>query len=909
MHSCTRSEFLRLSTLGTIGLFSSRALALPPGYTGIPSGIRPYLQSMRPDSVWVSWFTDAASSGTIEWGATADNLTNTLTTATDTTLGDGYRYHVGQITGLSPGTYYFYRVKNNSTTSETFRFRTPVADGTKTGLLRVLVAGDNQILYERRFEKMLACAKHKVEQQYGVPLEEAVDFMLMVGDQVDWGRREHYRNVHFGTSAIISPNLACMTAVGNHETYEDPDLVYYKKLFRYTHLNYAGIISPDPQIYYAYKVANICFIHLNAEKATPEQNNWLRQIVDALKTDTTTDLCVSVSHRPYKTAQGIPGAGGSYANMVMPMLAETEKHVLLIAGHLHYYSRGQALDWPIYHLISSGTAYPTSWKEFSYHPDAAYDQVQKSIFTWSWQILEFDLANRTMEVRCFSEASGNLPVATRWTTQAHNSRLIDSFHRRLGLAGPNKPSLANILTAPVNHPVALTSSPFSTSTGEGLNSTWFQVAADAAFTNLKLNRIRDVENFYGDTGSPNFEPVDVNKRLDILTCTVPGSLPAGTYHARVRHRDTNAMWSAWSDVKTLQIAGGVATAPRISMPKSTLAPGEGIAVDFTNGPANAWIGIYRKGDPPSAPTTAASQTIIGTSGSRTFPDILSTGEWFAAFLASGGYTEIAPRVPFYIGAATSLSPTKENFAEGETVRLDFANAPGGPTDWIGIFQVGQNPGGNACQAWQYAGSANGYRDFTDIPKGYYYAVFMVNDGYQEISQRVRFSVGSLIAQVAMASATVSEKDSFKVTFSKGPGLPTDWIGLYRNGDTPGLHASIHRFYLNGSTGGQATIDPPNLPAGRYWMAMFTNDSTTEVSSRVYFDVVPLVFEETRLENGQVRLRWKTVPGETYTVQKNTSLAPATWTDVRTLSATGSTLETSVPVESNTRSGFYRIRRN
>ena len=104
MTNFTRAEFLRLSTFGALGLVTTRGFALPSGYTGIPAGIRPYLQAPRPDSIWVSWLTAAENSGTIEWGTAADNLPHSLAATTDTTLGTGYRYHIGQLPGLSPNT-------------------------------------------------------------------------------------------------------------------------------------------------------------------------------------------------------------------------------------------------------------------------------------------------------------------------------------------------------------------------------------------------------------------------------------------------------------------------------------------------------------------------------------------------------------------------------------------------------------------------------------------------------------------------------------------------------------------------------------------------------------------------------------------------------------------------------------
>ena len=914
----TRSDFLRLTTLGAISYSATPpGQALPPGYTGIPAGIRPYLQSARPDSIWVSWLTAGETAGTIEWGTSPSSLVNSLSATTDTTLGAGFRYHAGRITGLTPATFYYYRVTHGTRASSVFRFRTPMADGTKTGRLRVLVAGDNQ-LPENRFEKLIACAKYKVEQIYGVPFEEAVDFILMPGDQVDAGTMDQYRDRHFKFNGLVSPYVPIMTTVGNHETYSDPGLATYKKLFRYTDLQYAGVTSPDPQVYYAYKAGRVCFIHTSSEHTGAVQKNWLRKIVDALKADATTDLCVSVVHRPYQAEQYIGDISAWFRNEIMPMLAETEKHVLNIGAHHHLYARGQTRNWPVYHIISGGTAWDQYWGQST---EADYDDVQKTIANWAWQILDFDLANRTMDVQCFAEANVMFPEGTRWTTKAYNSRLIDSFHRRLGVAAPARPSLTNSFPAPLAHPVVLTSTPFSTATAEVFNSVQFQVAADPVFTNLKLDKIRDVENVYGDTGAPDYESVNIHHGLNILNQTIPSTLPNGTYHARVRHRDTNATWSAWSDIKSFQISGGVTAAPKILMLKSLYTPSEDFTIAFENGPGNAkdWIGIYQKGQTPGSPGSTTWKYVDGsttsgasgiTNGSLNFDFNLPAGEWYAAFLQNDGYTEIAGRIPFYVGNPVTMTTAQENYAEGVAARLDFTSAPGGAKDWIGIYKVDQNPGaGTPSAAFHYAGAASGFREFTGLAKGYYYAVFMVNDGYQEISARVRFSVGSLIAQVSMTTSKIAQGDPFTVSFTGGAGIPKDWIGLYRDGDTPGQQELLKYLYFNGSTGGEVTFNLPDLPSGRYWVAMFTNDSYTEISGRYYFDIIPLEIEECRLESGQKRLRWKSVPGESYTVQKNGSLTPASWIDVQTLIAASLTTEYAVPLDLSAQRGFFRIRRN
>jgi len=71
-----------------------------------------------------------------------------------------------------------------------------------------------------------------------------VDLILNIGDQVDVGTLNHWRNLHFEYGKLITPNIPSMTTVGNHETYSgDSNLTLYKSLFHYEQLTYQGIVS------------------------------------------------------------------------------------------------------------------------------------------------------------------------------------------------------------------------------------------------------------------------------------------------------------------------------------------------------------------------------------------------------------------------------------------------------------------------------------------------------------------------------------------------------------------------------------------------------------------------------------------------------------------------------------------
>jgi hypothetical protein len=925
-----RSEFLRLGLLGATGAFVFRPSwamgAIDYSFQGTPAGVRPYLHAPKPDSMRVSWWTNADAQTHVDFGTSAGSLGETVA-GTRTVMGTNYHYHAARLTGLQPDTYYYYRVRTENVTSEVFRFRTPKPIGTSTGKYRVLVMGDNQLLNptERRFERFVERAKKKVEDLYGVPIEECIDLVLMPGDQVDVGTLEHYRHLHFGYNGWISPNVPIMTTIGNHETYSDPGLANYKTIFTYDDLNCLGVNSPDPEVYYAYQLANIAFVHMSSEHTGGTQLGWVQNLVNAANSSSTVDWMISLCHRPYNAEQYIGDISGWLRTTAMPVLAQTDKHVLNIGAHHHIYARGQTRDWPIYHIISGGTAWDQYWGQSN---EADYDDVQKTIAHWVWQLIEFDLDERTMDVRCFAEGNVRLPQSTRWS---YNSRLVDQFHRKHGLAAPSTPSLTNSITGPVTLPLELVSSAYVASSGEALNSTWFQVSADAGFSSPVIDRIRGVENFYGDTGSPNFEPVDTHDGLDVLRYgIVANGLANGNYWARVRHRDENATWSAWSAALPFVVGGsGLVGTPGISMGARVYAPNENFTIAFENGPGNAkdWVGIYQKGQ---APGPVASSEWFYVNGSKTsgaagirsgvlpFTKNIANGEWYAAFFSNDSYNELAPRVEFFVGPKPVLAVTQAAHEVGEDVTLQFSGAPAGLNDWIGIYRQGRTPSTSSpSQSWRYlngtnaapgAGIAAGTIVFANLPKGYYYADYFVNDGYFGIAERVVFSVGSEITLVDMESTVVEPGEDFTVTFSDGPGIAKDWMGLFRKGDVPGPDPLTAYLYVDGRTEGSVTFELPDLPPGDYFVALFTDDSYTEVSNRFFFSVPgneELKLEESRVDESEVMLAWQSRAGVEYDIEASVDLDE--WATVLTMDGTGGRMEAVVPIDSaDEPQRFFRV---
>jgi hypothetical protein len=160
----------------------------------------------------------------------------------------------------------------------------------------------------------------------------------------------------------------------------------------------------------------------------------------------------------------------------------------------------------------------------------------------------------------------------------------------------------------------------------------------------------------------------------------------------------------------------------------------------------------------------------------------------------------------------------------------------------------------------------------------------------------------------MESVQIQQGSDFTVHFSNGPGIPKDWIGIFKEGETPGVNVLTAYLYFDGAASGSVTFHLPDLPPGNYFVAMFTNDSYTEVSNRVTFTILgkaPLEFEQAALEGSNMRLRWKSEPGKTYKIQTSTGLNG--WTEVRSVTASGSSHEELVPVNRATQPNcFFRV---
>ncbi len=811
----------------------------------------PYLQSIQPNSVYVTWKTSSNPQTLVEYGLTPTSLVNTVNGTnqiwTDNGYSNNYYYHSAKMTGLNPNTKYYYKITTGTQTSAVCSFKTlplPGQPATADGKIRFLIMGDNQIKDEPRYDSLVSCAKRKIEQKYTGEPNDNISLTFMVGDQVDVGTLDHYENVHFDKNKLLSPYIPIQTTVGNHELYGTLQMTAYYNHFYLDSLSYQGIYS-GTENYYAMQAGPILFISMTTEHSSVNaaQLAWLQQLLTAADADTTVQWIISYGHRPYQAEQYVGDISTWVRNTAVPLLKTSPKYVLHIGAHHHLYARGQLKNEPVYNVISGGTAWDQYW---GMSTEQDMDDVQKTLPQWAYTLLEFDVNNQTMDAETYS-------IGSKYAYR--NNKLIDIFHRYKNKQIPSTPTL-NAIPDSLSLPYTIGTSAFNSPEGELMNSTEFQIAQSASFSSAEVDVLKDFEDFFSPAGAPDTTN-DLNLGVNILNLnmqsTGPTSLVNGWHYVRARHRDRNMEWSNWSPIDSFKVYGSQNGLPELATDTTAYELIDSVYVTYSNGlnvPYD-WIGIYHKGETPgSVPASAWSYT-SGASGVLPFK-LTTADEYFVAYFTANGYTEVAPRDSFYVGPIPVLTSDFPNYASGTNVNISYTNCPGFAQDGIRIYIVGKIPGTDPSAAFLYTTGASGVKTFTGLPDGYYFANYYLKNGYTAPGQRIFFSVGDTITQLWINKSIYNVGEYIAATWVDGPGIVKDWLGIY---DTLGVPTTgnmavpyISYTYFGGVPAGSMNIADSLLPkpstdsqasldTGRYFVVMFTNDSYTEVSNRCYFQII------------------------------------------------------------------------
>lgn len=818
-------------------------LSFALGLVSFSQNLKPYLQAKTENSIYVNWKTDFVSTPSVAYGTTPSNLSSTVTGSQIQILDGGYTgnyyYNTVQIIGLTPNTKYYYIIESGAQQSDTLSFKTAPLPGQAAsvdGHIRFLIMGDNQIQTTGRYDTLVAQAKSKVIEKYGVDPSEVIEHTFMVGDQVDLGNLNQYEGIHFKYNEELSGMVPIQTTVGNHETYGSLGLSAYYDHFYLDQMTYQGINS-GTENYYAMQVGNVLWISLSSEHIVAAQFNWLEQVLDAADTDATVDWILTFSHRPYEAEQYVGDISTWVKSTAVPECMTHPKYLMHVGAHHHIYSRGQFKDDPVYNIISGGTAWDQYWGQST---EQDFDYIQKTISNWCYTIMDVDVNNGKVDFETYSIGSPIMFSNSQWK----QNELVDEFHRYLGQAVPDAPTIINSFPDSLELPYTINSSTFSTSTMELLNSTEFQFAQTSDFAVLEHSKYRDYENLYGQApGQAADSTQDLNAGVNIEEYNVPsGFLSNGWHYVRVRHRDRNMEWSNWSSVDSFKVYNSFSSGPYLVMDSTEYHMGSPLVATYTNGPGNPddWIGIYHFGDVPGGVGSTTWQYCSGVAGQINFSGTALTVSdmYFAAFFELDGYTEIAPRDSFYYGDIPVVYSDTNAYPVGTPLDLHSDNSPN-IADSIVVMKVGHTYG---VQPTVFSSEIDAVNDVfnmsSGLSSGYYVAQYYFN-GLYPIGEPYYFSVGDTITSLIIDKPLYQLGEDIIATWTDAPGIVKDWLGIYNDGDDPQVDPLLIYSYFDGIPFGSKTLEDTLVPqsTGDYFIVMFTDDSYAEVSNREYFTVV------------------------------------------------------------------------
>lgn len=284
----------------------------------------------------------------------------------------------------------------------------------------------------------------------------------------------------------------------------------------------------------------------------------------------------------------------------------------------------------------------------------------------------------------------------------------------------------------------------------------------------------------------------------------------------------------------------VTAGPSLVSQKAVYEEGETLVFDYSspNWVDTDWIGIFNQGETPGTVGSIVYEYLPQAMGTATFDEALAPGQYTAFLLCCDGY-DIYAQVDFAIEESTGsdlLRSAKDEYGSGETITLLYESPSFSPTDWIGIYKLGNDPNVELSQLWQYIPQASGALNFAgSLEAGTYVAYLFCCNSLSVYAMSKPFTVQEGVpGAVLTANASVYPEGSPMIfTYASPVFDPTDWIGIYRQGQTPGDASSLDYQYIPAASG--YLTFTTSLAPGQYTAYLLCCDGYTVYAS-VNFEV-------------------------------------------------------------------------
>ena len=207
------------------------------------------------------------------------------------------------------------------------------------------------------------------------------------------------------------------------------------------------------------------------------------------------------------------------------------------------------------------------------------------------------------------------------------------------------------------------------------------------------------------------------------------------------------------------------------------------------------------------------------------------------------HASVVVQVELVPGTGLSLPPidqpstTTPNVMLGDDVVVQFDNALGYGSDWIGLYAVGADD----LDYLDFTYTGGVVSGTVTLPSpgspGTYEARLFYDNTYGRMAQST-FEVLGSSPTIGTVAATYTVGDDIVVWWEDAPGNLDDWVGLYEDGAAAGPGSpSLDWAYTGGAIDGSLSFSSSSLAPGAYEGRLFIND-TYDLLATCDFELTP-----------------------------------------------------------------------
>ena len=319
--------------------------------------------------------------------------------------------NAAQLTGLTAGTDYEFRVGDGATWSEPQSFRTRAAAQDTTSFV---VMGDTQMTGNPDSEEDKASIA-VLEKLGAIVKDKPVDFGLQTGDYVDNGSNYAMWAEMQNAFSAAFPGVSFFHTLGNHEYYGDAS----------GHIS-ADLLQLPGKDYYSVEYGDVYVAVINNSADLSAACEWLKQ--DAAQSTCMWKI-LSIHQPPYYT--NAKNGGSEKFHELIPAAAEAAGIDAVFSGHDHSYARIMAKDGAavtengVTYFICGDLGEKSRDQNYAISSDFDYAYCEQG---YEGLILYVTANDKTMTVSAYDSKDGRLVDSAVLQSRCARGHQLTTYH-------------------------------------------------------------------------------------------------------------------------------------------------------------------------------------------------------------------------------------------------------------------------------------------------------------------------------------------------------------------------------------------------------------------------------------------------------------------------------------------------